>query len=116
MSVWRVFDNKHSEPLHDVSSVVRLLHSGNLTPNERALGSLVVEVRGGLDAPIIISSTALGGPRPPQANVANNLYPGNPPASFYNPVSLRLPLPPQSILISVGHILDDLQSLSTISF
>jgi len=64
---------------------------------------------------IIIGSTALGGPWPPQANVINNLYPGDPPTNFQNPVSLRLPLPQQSILISVGHILFDLQDLSTIS-
>jgi len=41
---------------------------------------------------IIIGSTALGGPWPPQANVASDLYPGHPPTNFYNPVSLRLPL------------------------
>jgi len=65
---------------------------------------------------IIIGSTALGGPWPPQANVASDLYSGHPPANFYNPVSLRLPLPRQSILISVGHVFFDLQRLSTISF
>ena len=65
---------------------------------------------------IIIGSTALGVPWPPQANVASALYPGHPPANFYNPVSLRLPLPRQSILISVGRILVDLQGLFTISF
>jgi hypothetical protein len=54
---------------------------------------------------VVTGSTALGGPWPPQANVAGDLYPGQPPASFYNPVSLRLPLPRQSILISVGHVL-----------
>jgi hypothetical protein len=43
---------------------------------------------------IVIGSKALGGPWPPQANVASDLYPGHPPVSFYNPVSLRLPLPP----------------------
>ena len=48
---------------------------------------------------IIISSTALGGPWPPQANVACDLQPGQLPANFYNPVSLRHPLPYQSILI-----------------
>jgi hypothetical protein len=26
------------------------------------------------------------GPWPPQANVASDLYPGHPPANFYNPV------------------------------
>jgi len=31
---------------------------------------------------IIIGSTALGGPWPPQANVTSDLYPGHPPASF----------------------------------
>ena len=46
---------------------------------------------------------------PPEANVASDLYPGHPPANFYNPVSLRLSLPRQSILISVGHVLVDLQ-------
>ena len=65
---------------------------------------------------IIIDSTALGGPWPPQANVASDLYPGHPPANFYNPVSLCIPPPLQSILISVGHVLADLQGLSTISF
>ena len=54
---------------------------------------------------IIIGSTALGGPWPPQANAASDLYSGHPPISFYNPISLRLPLPRQSILISVGHVL-----------
>jgi hypothetical protein len=42
---------------------------------------------------IIIGSTALGGPWPPSANVTSDLYPGHPPANFYNPVSLRLPPP-----------------------
>jgi hypothetical protein len=65
---------------------------------------------------IVIGSTALGGPWPPLANVAIDLYPGHPTANFYNPVSLRLPLPCQSILISVGHVLVDLQGLSTIFF
>jgi len=32
----------------------------------------------------IIGSTALGWPWPPQANVASDLYPGHPPANFYN--------------------------------
>jgi len=41
---------------------------------------------------IIIGSTAMSGPWSPQANVAIDLYPGHPPANFYNPVSLRLPL------------------------
>jgi hypothetical protein len=36
---------------------------------------------------IIIGSTALGGPWPPQANVASDIYPGHPPANFNNPVS-----------------------------
>jgi len=65
---------------------------------------------------IIVGSTALGGSEPSQANIASDLYPGHPPANFYNPVSLRLPPPLQSILISVGHVLVDLQNLSTISF
>jgi hypothetical protein len=64
---------------------------------------------------IIIGSTALGWPWPPQANVASNLYPGDPPANFHNPVSLHLPLPHQSIMISVSYVLFDLQDLSTIS-
>jgi hypothetical protein len=42
---------------------------------------------------VVVGSTALGGPWPPQANVASDLYPGQPPANFYNPFSLRLPLP-----------------------
>ena len=33
---------------------------------------------------IIIGSSALGGPWPPQANVTCDLYPGHPPANFYN--------------------------------
>ena len=36
-------------------------------------------------------------------------YPGHPPANFYNPVSLRLPSPLRFILISIGHVLVDLQ-------
>jgi hypothetical protein len=65
---------------------------------------------------IIIGSTALGGPWPHQANVTSILYPGHLPANFYNPVSLCLLPPCQSILISVGHILGNLQSLSAVSF
>jgi len=65
---------------------------------------------------IIIGSTALGGPCPPQANVAGDLYPGQLPTNFYNPVSLCLPPPCQSIFISVGHILGYLQGLATVSF
>jgi len=42
---------------------------------------------------IINSSTALGGPWTPQANVASDLYPGQLPANFYNPVSLRILYP-----------------------
>ena len=50
---------------------------------------------------IIVDSTALGGPWPPQANVASDLYPGQPSTSFLSPASLCLCLPPpcQSILI-----------------
>jgi len=44
----------------------------------------------------IIGYTALGGPWPPPAKVASSLS-GELPASFYNPVSLCLPLPCQSI-------------------
>jgi hypothetical protein len=65
---------------------------------------------------IIISSTALGGPWPPEANVASDFYLGHSPTNFYNPLSLHLPLLSQSILILVGHILVDLQGCSTISF
>ena len=32
---------------------------------------------------ITIGFTALGGPWPPQANVASDLYPGHSPANFY---------------------------------
>jgi hypothetical protein len=46
---------------------------------------------------IIIGCTALGGPWPLQANVASDLYPGHPPANFYNPLSLCLLLSHQSI-------------------
>jgi hypothetical protein len=65
---------------------------------------------------IIICSTALAGSWPTQANVASDIYPWHMPANFYKQVSLRLPRPSQSILISVRHILVDLQVLSTISF
>jgi hypothetical protein len=58
---------------------------------------------------IIIGSTALGGPWPPKTNVASDLYPGQPHANFCYPVSLCLPLPRQSILILVGHVLVELQ-------
>ena len=37
---------------------------------------------------IVIGSTTLGGPWPPRTNVASDLYPGQPPSNFYNPVSL----------------------------
>jgi hypothetical protein len=33
---------------------------------------------------IIVGSTALGGPWPPQTNVASDLYPVYPPSTFYN--------------------------------
>ena len=64
----------------------------------------------------ITGSTGLGGPWPPLAKVTIDLYPGQLPANFYNPVSLRLLLPRQSMLIAVGHVLVDLQGLSTVSF
>jgi hypothetical protein len=57
----------------------------------------------------------VGGPWPPQANFASGLNPRHLPANFYNTFSLR-PLPRQSILISVGHVLFDRQGLSTVSF
>jgi hypothetical protein len=66
-------------------------------------------------AVVIVGSAALGEPWPSQANIASNLCPWQPPANFDNPVSLGLPLPRQSILISVGHILLDLQGMSIIS-
>ena len=65
---------------------------------------------------VVIGSTALCRSWSPQAHVTSGLYPGQPPANFYNPFSLRLPLPRQSILISVGHVLVDLQRLSIIYF
>ena len=49
---------------------------------------------------IIIGSTALGGPWLPQANVASDLYPRQPPASFYHPFSLRLPVPRPMYVLS----------------
>ena len=49
-------------------------------------------------------------------NVTSDPYPGQLPANFYNPVSLCLPLPCQSVLILVSHILIDLQALSIVSF
>ena len=61
---------------------------------------------------VVISSTTLGGPWPPQSHVASDLYPVHPPANFNNPAALRLPPPRQSILISVGYVLGDLQGLS----
>jgi hypothetical protein len=65
---------------------------------------------------IIIASRALGGPRPSHANVASDLYPGHPPANFYNPVFLRLPQTRQSILFYVVQNLVTLQGVSKISF
>ena len=64
---------------------------------------------------IIIGSTAVSGSWRPQADTSD-LYPAQPTVNFYNAVSLYLPLPRQSILISVGHVIDDLQGLSIISF
>ena len=64
---------------------------------------------------IIIGSTPLGEPWPSPANVASDLYPRHPPANFYNPGSLRLPVPRQSILNSVVYVLVDPHGLSTIS-
>jgi len=61
---------------------------------------------------IIIGSTALSGPWSSQANFVSYPCPGQSPANFYNPVSGRLPLPRQSILISVGHVLVELQVCS----
>ena len=49
---------------------------------------------------INIGSTALGRPRPPQADVVSDLYPGHPPANFYNPVSLLLPPPRRPLCIA----------------
>jgi hypothetical protein len=51
----------------------------------------------------------------PQASVTCDLYPGHPPSNFYNPVSMLLPLPSQSILISVGPVLVDLHDLYTMT-
>jgi len=65
---------------------------------------------------IIIGSKSLGGSWPTRANVACELCPVHPPANFYNPVFLCLPLPHQSSLILVGHVLVDLQGLPTVSF
>jgi hypothetical protein len=65
---------------------------------------------------IIVGSAALVGPWPSQAIIASDLCPGQPSASFDNPVSLRLPLPRQSVLISVVHVLVGLQGLPIISF
>jgi hypothetical protein len=65
---------------------------------------------------IIVGSAALVGPWPSQANFASDHCPGQPPANFDKPVSLRLPLPRQSILISVGHVLVDLLGLPIVSF
>jgi hypothetical protein len=62
------------------------------------------------------ASRVLGRPWLPQANVASDLYLWHPPANSYNPVFLRLPLPRQSIWMSVDHVLVDLQGLSTVSF
>ena len=64
----------------------------------------------------IIGSTALGGPWPPQANVASDFYPGQPSTNFYCAASLRLSSHRQSILISIGHVLFDLQVLCMIYF
>ena len=50
-------------------------------------------IRGTMIIIITIDSTALGGPWPPPANVTSDLYPGHPPANFYNAVSSCLPLP-----------------------
>ena len=50
------------------------------------------------------------------SNVASDLYPGQPPTNFKNPGSLRLHLPLESILISVGHVLDELHVLSETFF
>jgi hypothetical protein len=57
---------------------------------------------------IIIGSTALGGPWPPQANVASDFCPGQRSTSSYSPAFFLLPPRHQSILISVGHVLVDL--------
>jgi hypothetical protein len=68
------------------------------------------------DTIVIIGSTALGGPWPPHKIVASDFYPGQPSSSFYSPASLSLPPTRHSILISVGHVLVDLQSLCIIPF
>lgn len=54
---------------------------------------------------IIIGPSALDGSWSPQTNVASELYPGQHPLNFYDPFSLRLPLPCLPILISIeAHI------------
>jgi hypothetical protein len=65
---------------------------------------------------VVVGSTALIGPWPPQANVASDFYPGQPSTNFYSPASLCLLSQRKTILISVGHVLFDLQSLCKIYF
>jgi len=61
-----------------------ITYKSNLKPQNFLIHKICIII-------IIIGSTAVGGPWPPQANVASNLYPGHTPANFYNPVSLRHP-------------------------
>jgi len=42
---------------------------------------------------VVVASTALGGPWPPQANVASDPHPAQQPSSCCHSVSVRLPLP-----------------------
>jgi hypothetical protein len=51
-----------------------------------------------------------------QISPEKDFFPGHPSANFYNPLSLRLPLPHQSGFILVGHVLFDLQGLSIMFF
>jgi hypothetical protein len=65
---------------------------------------------------VAVGCTALGGPWPPQANIASAFYPEHPPANFYNQVFLCPPPPRQSILILVHYVHGEFQGLSTACF
>jgi hypothetical protein len=64
---------------------------------------------------VVVDSAALGGPSPPQANVAQRSISWAAASHFPQSSFLVSSLPRESILIPIGHVLVDLQDLSILS-